>query len=542
MVDRVLRDHRTEARRLDALAVCCLAGLAVVLYLLLPGAGDIWWMDASRHALNGAFVLDFCRTMPWHDPLGFALDYYRQWPALTILFYPPLFYVFLAASYAVLGVSEAAALVPELAALFLLSLGSYRLARNWLSFSPALAVAVLVIGAPEVCFWGRQVMLDIPAYAFLAWAAVFHIRYLRQGRPLSLYVAAACVVAAAYTKYNAAFLVVPIGISLVVDRGWRAVFAPAVLKAMAGAAVLLVPLVFMFARFASYDLSQAASLEGSAARWSWTGLTFYAHVMPEVLSWPVCVLAVLTAVLVPFNKRLRLPRAEAALLLAWVGFGYFLYSMIAVKEPRHILTTTFPLVFGAVLILDRMLPRRVSTPACLVLAGSVLITTLLTRPAPYVTGLAEAAREVARVAPADTNVAIWARLDGSFIFAMRAYGARPDLGVVRLDKLLLSDVVVDFDRGYSENTLSVDEIIQRLHDLHVQYVVIQPTYADGFPVVRRLLAAVQSERFTEVGRISMSANYRFSDVSELVIYKAVQEVPHGRVAPPLNVGIIGKSF
>ena len=47
---------------------CVVAGL----YLFLPKHGDIWWMDASRHALNGAFVLDFLNQLPLRHPVEFA--------------------------------------------------------------------------------------------------------------------------------------------------------------------------------------------------------------------------------------------------------------------------------------------------------------------------------------------------------------------------------------------------------------------------------------------------------------------------------------
>ena len=104
-----------------------LLALVAWMYSGLPKHGDIWWSDASRNALNGAFVLDFVRAAPFHHPVEFTYDYYRQWPALTILFYPPLFYIVLAGVYAALGVSEASALVVEFAFLFLLAWGAFRL-------------------------------------------------------------------------------------------------------------------------------------------------------------------------------------------------------------------------------------------------------------------------------------------------------------------------------------------------------------------------------------------------------------------------------
>jgi 4-amino-4-deoxy-L-arabinose transferase-like glycosyltransferase len=101
---------------------------------------------------------------------------------LTILFYPPLFYVVLAAAYAAFGVSEATALLVELAFLLLLVWGAFRLSRHWLDPPAALATTLVVIGAPELAFWGQQIMLDVPAYALLIWGGEFLIRYLKDKR------------------------------------------------------------------------------------------------------------------------------------------------------------------------------------------------------------------------------------------------------------------------------------------------------------------------------------------------------------------------
>jgi hypothetical protein len=289
--DRASENLEWGTRWYDWLAVSILGIVCATLYWLLPRAGDIWWMDASRHALNGAFVLDFVKAMPIRHPSAFAFDYYRQWPALTILFYPPLFYVGLALSYAVFGVSEAAALVPELLALFVLGCGAYRLSRNWLDCPQALATALLVIGAPQVCFWGRQIMLDIPAYAFLIWAGVFHIRFLKGGPARDLWLAVLLAVASVYTKFNAVFFLGPMAISLLYARGWRFAFHRTALIAAAVGIVTLVPVLAIFFEFAAYNLSQAASVDDMVApRWSIEGLTYYVRVMPSVLTWPVALL------------------------------------------------------------------------------------------------------------------------------------------------------------------------------------------------------------------------------------------------------------
>jgi 4-amino-4-deoxy-L-arabinose transferase-like glycosyltransferase len=521
-----------------------LLAITLGMYFGLPRRGDIDWPDASRHALNGAFVLDFIQQFPWRHPIEFAYDYYRQWPALTILFYPPLFYGVLAVVYAVFGVSEASALLTELAFLFLLAWGAFRLSRHWLDPPPALAVALLLIGAPELAFWGRQIMLDVPAYAFLVWAAEFLVRHLKSGQKWTLFGAVICAVAAAYTKYNAIFFVVPIAISLLYAYSWRVFRQRAVLQAAGLGGVLLLPLVGIFFAFGSYNLDQAAAIPGAdASRWNIAELTYYARIMPSVISWPTLAFACFYVLALPFAPGLRLARADAIFLGSWLLVGYAFYSMIAVKEPRHILFITYPLALAAVLAIDRTLAKvSFRYAVSLVFAVAILASTLTMGAVPVVAGMREAAEAVAPLAPPETNVAFWGSRDGTFVYAMRAYSGRRDLGVVRLDKILLSEVAVYVEHGFKENVISPDELTDTLRDLHVQYVVYQTRYHDDLASVKALQEALGSDKFSEVERIPMTANYGKGYMADLVIYRMKEEVPRGRVAPAMQVKLLGRSL
>jgi 4-amino-4-deoxy-L-arabinose transferase-like glycosyltransferase len=521
-----------------------LLAITLGMYFAIPKHGDIDWPDASRHALNGAFVLDFFEQLPWRHPVDFAYDYYRQWPALTILFYPPLFYTVLAAVYAVFGVSEASALLTELGFLLLLAWGAFRLSRHWLEPPSALAVALLLIGAPELAFWGRQIMLDVPAYAFLVWAAEFLARHLKNGQKRPLFASVICTVAAAYTKYNAIFFAVPIAIALVDAYGWRVFRERAVLQAAALGGILLLPLVAIFFAFGSYNLDQAAEFQGAqASRWSLAELTYYARIMPSVISWPTVALACLYLLALPFVPALRLARADGVFLGAWLLVGYAFYSMIAVKEPRHILFATYPLTLAAILILDRTLARlRLRFVVCLALAGTVLAVTLVKGNVPLVAGMRQAAEAVAKLAPPETNVAFWGSRDGTFVYAMRAYSGRRDLGVVRLDKLLLRDLAVYVEHGFKENIIKPDELTDTLRNLHVQYVVFQTRYYDDLASVKALEEALASDKFSQVERIPMIANYGKGYMADLVIYRLKADVPRGRVAPSMQIKLLGRSL
>jgi hypothetical protein len=107
--------HEPIATR-DGTAAWAIAALLVILAVGLlftgaPNGGASYWSDSPRHALNGVFVMDLLRDLPLGDPAGYAYRYDAQYPALTILFYPPLFYALSAPFYALLGVSRELALL-----------------------------------------------------------------------------------------------------------------------------------------------------------------------------------------------------------------------------------------------------------------------------------------------------------------------------------------------------------------------------------------------------------------------------------------------
>src|SRR5271166_7081664 len=104
---------------------------AVLLFVTAPHHGEFWWSAAPRHALNGVFLQDLIVAMPAH-PGTWAMQYYVRYPALTILFYPPLLYVVSAPWYGLFGVSHATALAVVLLHYFALAFGLYRLARCWI--------------------------------------------------------------------------------------------------------------------------------------------------------------------------------------------------------------------------------------------------------------------------------------------------------------------------------------------------------------------------------------------------------------------------
>jgi hypothetical protein len=533
-----LRPRPRRLDREDAVACGLLAMLAfILLFVTAPRDGDFWWSDAPRHALNGAFLLDAFKALPWEDPAGFAKSYYAQYPALSILFYPPLFPLLEAPIYGLLGVSHTSAQLAVALHGVLLALGVYALARHWLPPAQAFAGALLFLGVHEVAWWGRQVMLEIPVLAWLAWAAVCYLRYSATRRPAFLYGLTLCALGALYTKQTAAFLAVALAGLVVWDsrgRLWteRRLWVTAALSAAA-----LIPLAVLTLKFGQVNLNAAAGETGrESSRLGLANWLYYPAQLPEQLGWPVLLLALGYPLLARLRPVQRLPKPVERLLWVWLAAGYLFFSLIALKEPRHSVLVLLPLVLFAVAALARGLPERLATPAVLVLAGGQFVHATQVDDPPAIGGYREAAAFIAEAAPPHSLILFSGYRDGSFVFNLRAREDRRDLGVLRSDKLLLK-VKVKRELGVEQRGLTREQLSAALDRYGVGYVVNQPNFWNDLAAMQVLQDLLHTDQFAKVGEIPVTGNVPHGD-RVLEIYRNLHYRPGATERPPLELLII----
>jgi len=516
---------------------------AIVALLFVTGAptDDAFsWPDAPRHALNGAFLLDFLRDHPLHDPTGYAYNYYARYPALTILFYPPLFYVLMAAFYAVFGVSQTAALGAEFVCYAALAIGCYRLARFWLDCIPAFGAALILIAAPEIAYWGRQVMLEIPSFALLVWSTVFFMRYLREGRIGWFYWSAALVVLAAYTKLTAIFILA-VYFLVLLDTQRTALFRNKHSYAVALLTVIgLVPLAVLTMKFGQVNMQSVSGIvDSEVSRKTLAGWLWYAKQMPGQLGWPALLAALLGLVsLILGAGRVR----EHLFLILWLVIGYLFFSAIDLKEARHSVFLLLPLAILAASGLVFLLRKQP-----MLAGGSVaalgLITlgwTMFLRPVQYVAGYHELSDYIAQVAPKDAVVVFSGYRDGSFIYAMRTHEERRDISTVRADKLLLR-IAVRRSLGVEQKLMTEDEIVSMLDGLGVRYVAAQPGFWTDLEAMRRFESALNSSHFEKLRRFPTPANYHAQE-SEIVVYKNRDAISTQPKQLNIELPMIGKKI
>lgn len=518
-----------------------LAWLLVIISVLLlfaqaPHGGAFYWSDSPRHALNGVFVLDLIKAMPFDDPAGYAYSYYAQYPALTILFYPPLFYAISAPFYAVFGVSHETALLVVAVHYLALGLGCWRLARFWLPAAPSLAFAMLMMWLPEVAFWGRQVMLEVPAFAFLVWSAVALMTYLRGGPVHWLYASAALLVLGMYTKISVAYMGL-VYVALLVQRdGWSLLRNRHHWWVAMLALVTLVPLMVLTLKFGQANVQSVTGVaDAVASRASWQGWLWYLQQIPSQVGWPLVLLSLVGAALAASR---RLP----GLGLWWLSFaiGYLFFSSIDLKEARHSVFLLTAVVFFSVLALHMLVPARLQAWALVVLVLVTAALTTLNRPVFFVDGYARAVAEVARLTPPNGAVMFSGYRDGSFVFNVRAREDRRDIHTLRADKLLVG-VAVRRELGVEEKDLSEAQIADALNRQGVHYVVMQPGFWTDLEVMRRFERVVTGPQFQLVATVPTPANHK-SHETELRIYKNLGPVAQRPVRSAIELRIIDKTI
>src|SRR5690606_887458 len=257
------------------------------------------------------------------------------YPALTILFYPPLFYVISAPFYAVFGFSHGTALLVLALHYLAFAFACYRISRRWFDAPAAFLLAALITVLPEITFWGRQIMLEIPALAFLAWSAACFLDYLDGRRPRHLYLAMALLVLAMYSKINVGFMALAYAASLIQAQGGAAWRNRHHYLAVLLAVIALVPLLVLTLKFGQANVQSVTGVaDAHVSRATLDGWLWYARQLPVQMGWPA-----LPVVLAGLALLSRAPagarRTEQLFLALWFACGYLFFSAIDLKESRH---------------------------------------------------------------------------------------------------------------------------------------------------------------------------------------------------------------
>ena len=424
--------------------------------------------DASRHAMNGALIYDVVHEGGWQHPVDYTKRYYAKLPAISLPFHPPVFPVWEALFYSVLGVSYSAARMAVGLAVVLSCVLLYRLVMSTHSSSLLAAGVVVIFATLPISQWmSQEVMLEYPSLVFVLAALTCALRFNMNQQKWMWPVGFAFFSAVAiWTKQHAVFLALVPPALVVLSGSWRRLKDLRMWVAV-GFVLLSFAGVMAFSRTAN-----AFTNEGwGTKRYTQSNLlmkTVSSH-LGELDSLFVGLLGIVTSVLLVASivfwaiQRIRKINVPVVLdfYIIWLMGVVTLLFVLPFSDPRYAFLGLPPsivlVLWTTQHTLLKVFPVRVATPIAVlcVFSATVLYASGHTL---WIRGPSIAARIVMQYQP--QRVLYCGEHNGAFILAVRQLDPKHRTTIIRGDKI-------------SSEMFTPDQWPQYFQSLGISYVVAE---------------------------------------------------------------------
>jgi hypothetical protein len=462
-------------------AMLALSGL--VLLMMWPGLNEpiLEGLDGAHHLMDGLFFYDLLRDLPFSHLIDYTFDYYRHYPALGFVFWPPFFPFIEGITFHLLGTQMQSALLALLVFGIIFTASFWWLSRRLLmSHLWAWAATALLITSSVLLPYWNTVMREIPVLAMMLLWLVCWCRCLDQatmGRWLWVVVVGWLVI---YTKQTGALIFIAAGVDVLLSK--REVLKRGATWWAAALFILgALPLLMWTLTYGQSNLSQSfgsdtqrimSDYQGSA-RWSWQAWHFYVPVMMAMLPkllWPGC----LCSVAMLSDKRYWV------WFLWLIGF-YLLFSYFDNRDARFAILALPPLLLlsigGWCWLVGRL--KRFHWPVLAILGG-VLVNQVVVA-LEYVPRGERGMGNIVRSLPTQGNVVYLGQYRQLWVYHQCMQDALRQHAVLQGDDLLAAT------KGWQ--TL--------LHDYQVAYVVMEaPADAHQQTQLSQLAKRLPDAQFT----------------------------------------------
>ena len=352
----------------------CLAAAGIILLLVCVSVSgirsrDIDTPDSGMHLMDGYFIHDLLHDHPLIHIYGYTLGYYKQYPALGFMFWPPLFSVVLGI-FSFFGGPHV--LTARICILFfggVFALSFYTILRRQFSSLLSFSATAAAVATTGIAWSFNEVMLELPALAMMCLAILAYYRLVdsldrEQPRAARALLCAAACAAVIYTKQPAWFLYGALLADFLASHR-RHFSNPQVWIAVGATAVFCLPLAIFTLTYGRANLAQSVgsntklimSSYGSLPRWSVGAWMYYPRLAVPSLS-VIVLLAGLCALVLAALTRPFL-RANA-LWVAWFVLAYATFSFYDNRQARFSIFWWPSWIFLSAAFLQ-VLTNRIST-------------------------------------------------------------------------------------------------------------------------------------------------------------------------------------
>ena len=474
-------------------------------------------VDEAQHAVTGLFVADALHDLPIRHPVQYAYRYYAQYPAVAILHWPPLFYLFEGLSFMLFGPSVVSARLTVIFFAVVLLYQWFLLVEELQDSYTAFVCAVVLGLLPTMLVFEKTIMLEIPSLA-LGVAVIRHwIRYLQEGRRSSLFWFGFWLVAALLCKQTSVYLLVFCLLTVLVTKKWDRVFRRDMLWVAGLVTVLAGPFLVLML------LLQGNAVANDLSSHRMNGIeriTYYARTLPATFSPALLALAVLGLLL----ARRWNTRGQATMMVCWIVAGYVTFSFFGQRESRFAIYWFPPLVYFAVGLLTEFFQKpklRWAMRGVAALLVAIVALPAWSQQRPYISGYKDIASQLVNQYHAGI-VLFDGRVPGNFVFYMRALDPKRHFVVLR--KSLYAD---DIRPGQNSEELlhSREDLADAFRRDGIRFVVVSENAPLRFGVQRILREQLQSDQFQLLGRFPISSNEASWKGESLLLYENKQWTP-----------------
>lgn len=504
----------------DHLALLLVLAVMTVLLLRQIDNPHLGLPDADRILMDGVFILDFLREMPLTRIYDFTINYFAQYPALSIGYRPPFFPFVEAVFNGIFGIHPWSSRLALLAFALVGVSAWFRLVQRVFDAHVAFWSSLLLVTTPFVARWGWYTMAEVPVLSMALLTGYLFYRFTETEQSRYLYATAFAFGLAVWTKQTAVFLA--LWLILYAALSGRLV---AYLKrkdtwiAIAIAAAMVAPLAVITLWLGKMNLHQSVG-EGGAlrgdSRLTWKNLSVHLYTLGRFhLTSPVLLLSLIG---IGWAGWRRDRRALYFGLLIVSTYAFFTY--VAGKNPRYpIFWIPAFCVFAALPIVYLQKTRALVIGAALVLGGVTVyqVTEVRDKAPAFAEGYDAAARYVLTHSTSPT-VFFDGYNNGYFTYFMRALDPQRSMYVLRGDKLLSSASITNY---WMKTHAHSEEDIRKIFDRYgPHYIVVESDPWSGSPPIHQALREfLKSGPFELVHEIPIVTNRQPLEQKSLQIFE-----------------------
>lgn len=474
-------------------------------------------VDEAQHAVTGLFVADALHDLPLRHPVQYAYRYYAQYPAVAILHWPPLFYIFEGISFLLFGPSVVSARLTVILFAVVLLFEWFLLVEELQdSYTAAICTAVLGL-LPTMLVFEKTIMLEIPSLALGVGAIRQWIRYLEEGRKKSLYAFGCWLAAALLCKQTSVYLLVFCALTVLVTKKWDRIFRRDMFLVAGLVAVLAGPFLVLML------LLQGNAVANDLSSHRMSGVErvmYYVRTLPATFSPGLLALAVLGLVL----ARRWNTRGQATIMVCWIVAGYLTFTFFGQRESRFAIYWFPPLVYFGVGLLTQFFQKpklRLAMRGAAALLVAIVALPAWSQQRPYISGYREVASQLVNQYHAGI-VLFDGKVPGNFVFYMRALDPKRHFVVLR--KSLYAD---NIRPGESSEELlhNREEVADVFRRDGIRFIVVSENSPLRFGVQTILREQLHSDQFRLLGRFPISSNEASWKGESLLLYENKQWTP-----------------